>query len=58
MATHSSVLFVTQQLLQNKAELLPWACNVFLQAYGVHNCADTKSAQVILDVEDGRVHFS
>ena len=29
-----------------------------LQAYGVHNCGDTKSAQVIIDVEDGRVHFS
>ena len=57
-ATLSSVLFVAQQLLPNKAALLPWACNVFLQAYGVHNCADTKSAQVILDVEDGRVHFS
>ena len=29
-----------------------------LQAYGVHNCGDTKSAQVIIDVEHGKVQFS
>jgi len=54
----SSVLFVAKHLLPHKAVLLPWVCNVFLQAYGVVCTGDINSRQVVLEVGDRSVQFS
>ena len=36
--------------------MLPWVCS-FLQAYGTSYSGDIKSAEVVLEVGDGSVHF-
>ena len=50
----SSVIFVAKHLLAQKALLLPWVCQVFLNAY----TGDMNSAQVSLEVGDSTVQFS
>ena len=57
-AVLSSVIFVAKYLLVQKAVLLPWACHVFLQAYGVQYIDDIKSVQVNLEMAECNVQFS
>ena len=57
-AVLSSVIFVAQYLLLQKAILLPWVCQVFLTAYGIQYTGDIKSVQVTLEVGDSSVKFS
>ena len=57
-AVLSSVLFFAKHLLAQKAVLLPWACHVFLQAYGVQCISDIKSVQVNLEMVECNVQFS
>ena len=44
------VLFVAEQLLQQKAVLLPKACKVFLQAFGVYHWGSISSLELHLEV--------
>ena len=44
----TSVIFVAQSLLSQKAVLLPWTCHIFLEAYGVQD-EDAKSVSLKKD---------
>jgi len=57
-ATFLSVIFVAKHLLPQKAVLLPWACHIFLQAYGMQYTGDVKSVQVNLEMRKYSVQFS
>ena len=50
----SSVIFVAKHLLAKKALLLPWVCQIFLNAY----TGDMNLVQVSLEVGDSTVQFS
>ena len=52
----SSVIFVAKHLLPQKAVLLPWACHVFLRAYGIDCTTDIKSVRV--EMRECSVQFS
>ena len=54
----SSVIYVAQHLLVQKALLLPWVCQVFLNVYGIQPSEDTNTVQVTLDVGDSSVKFT
>ena len=54
----SSVIYVAQHLLVQKALLLPWVCQVFLDVYGIQPSEDTNTVQVTLDVGDSSVKFT
>ena len=54
----SSVIYVAQHLLVQKALLLPWVCQVFLNVYGIQPPEDTNTVQVTLDVGDSSVQFT
>ena len=54
----AAVLYVAKQLLENKAVLLPWVCQIFLQAYGIEDTAETNSSQLYLESGEGNVQFS
>jgi len=45
-AVLKAVLFVAEQLLQQKTVLLPWASQIFLQAYQLHRTGSIKSAEL------------
>ena len=51
----TSVIFVAQFLLSQKAVLLPWVCQVFLETYGIQD-EDVKS--IDLDEEERKILFS
>ena len=53
-----SVLFVAEHMLQDKALLLPQACNIFLQAYRVNYTGSIRAVQLDLDIGDSSVKFS
>ena len=55
-AIPTSVIFVAQSLLSQKAVLLPWVCQVFLEAYGVQCSEEVKS--VYLEEGDRKIQFS
>ena len=57
-AVLKAVLFVAEQLLQQKAVLLPWASQIFLQAYQLHRTGSIKSAELNLEVGESTVKFS
>ena len=50
VAVVKAALFVAEQLLQQKAVLLPQASQVFLQAYGVNHTGSIKSVELNLEV--------
>ena len=50
VAVLKAALFVAEQLLQQKAVLLPQASQVFLQAYGVNHTGSIKSVELNLEV--------
>ena len=52
----SSVIYVAKSLLLQKALLLPWVCEVFLNAYGFQSTDGIKS--IILEVGDSNVQYS
>ena len=52
----TSVIFVAQSLLSQKAVLLPWVCQVFLEACGVQCSEEVKS--VYLEEGDRKIQFS
>ena len=58
VAVLKAALFVAEQLLQQKAVLLPQASQVFLQAYGVNHTGSIKSVELNLEVGEGTVQFS
>ena len=53
-----TVLFVAEHMLQDKALLLPQACNIFLQAYGINHTGSIRAVQLDLDIGDSSVKFS
>lgn len=57
VAVVKAALFVAEQLLQQKAVLLPQASQVFLQAYGVNHIGGIKSVELNLEVGEGAVQF-
>ena len=56
-AVLSAVLFVAENLIQRKAVLLPWACQIFLQAYCNDQTGST-STQLTLEVGESSVRFT
>jgi len=40
------VLFVANSLLSQKAVLLPWVCQMFLEAYGVQQGEEVRSVYI------------
>ena len=46
VAVLKAALFVAEQLLQQKAVLLPQASQVFFQAYGVNHTGSIKSVEL------------
>ena len=57
-AVLKTVIYVANQFLLGKAVLLPWACQVFLQAYEIQHIGSIKSARVILETGESSVIFS
>ena len=53
-----TVIYVANQFLVEKAVLLPWACQVFLQSYEIQHTGSIKSARVTLETGEGSVTFS
>ena len=53
-----TVLFVAEHMLQDKALLLPQACNIFLQSYGINHTGSIRAVQLDLDIGDSSVKFS
>ena len=51
------VLFVAEQLLQQKSVLLPKASQVFLQAYGVYHSGSISSLELHVEVDESNVNF-
>ena len=56
-AVLSAVLFVAENLIQQKAVLLPWACQIFLQAYCNDQTGST-STQLTLEIGESNVKFT
>ena len=56
-AVLSAVLFVAENLIQQKAVLLPWACQIFLQAYCNDQTGSTPT-QLTLEVGESSVRFT
>ena len=52
----TAVLFVANSLLSQKAVLLPWVCQVFLEAYGVQQGEDVRS--VYIEERERKIQFS
>ena len=52
------VLVVSDHLLLEKAILLPQACKLFLDSYGVSHTSSIKSVDLDLDVGDSIIKFS
>jgi hypothetical protein len=53
-----AVLHVADQLLQDRALLLPTVCHTFLNTYGVHHSGTIKSLSLSIDVGESTVQFS
>ena len=51
-----SVIYVAKSLLLQKALLLPWVYELFLNAYGFQSTDDIKS--IILEVGDSNTQYS
>ena len=49
---------MAQQLLLEKAVILPWACKVFLQSYGPKYSNTLKSAKVTIETGESKLLFS
>ena len=56
-AVLSAVLFVAENLIQQKAVLLPWACQIFLQAYSDDQIGSTPT-ELTLEVGESCVRFT
>ena len=53
-----TVIYVANQLLVGKAVLLPWACQVFLDAYDIQHTGSIKSAKVTIETGESTVIFT
>ena len=56
-AVLKTVIYVANQLLVEKAVLLPWACQVFLDAYDIQHTGSIKSAKVTIETGDSSIMF-
>ena len=56
-AVLSAVMFVAENLIQQKAVLLPWACQIFLQAYSDDQIGSTPT-KLTLEVGESCVRFT
>ena len=54
----AAVIYVAKQLLLQKALLLPWASQIFLQSYNSHHTDTTTSAKLILELDESEVIYS
>jgi len=52
----TAVLFIANCLLSQKAVLLPWVCQMFLEAYGVQQGEDVRS--VYIEERERKIKFS
>ena len=57
-ATLAAVMYVAKHLLQKKAILLPWVCQVFLRAYGMNYTGSVNSVELSLELGESNVQFS
>ena len=57
-AIHKAVIYVANQLLVEKAVLLPWACQVFLEAYDIQHTGSIKSAKITIETGESTVMFT
>ena len=53
-----AVTYVANHLLVEKALLLPWACQVFLEAYDVQHTGSIKSAKITIETGESTVMFT
>ena len=57
-AIFKTVMYVVNQLLVGKAVLLPWACQVFLEAYDIQYTGSIKSAKVTMEIGQSNIIFT